>query len=420
MKLITVIMGENCENTIGMCLESVRDADEIIYLDGGSKDGTFETMKGVQMLSQGKIKTIHNKFNKYDSEAISKQRNFYLNYLKENFNNDDWVLILDSDEVLDTNGIQNIRNEIKNKLDNIGGAYSPQMIHLMYTLGFVDNTKEVHNVPNRLFKLGDAKEYPKGEHCILLADNNNFCKIDNIIIWHLGYLGGIYDVRKRYMQQYTRNNGHTQAFLNKWNLTHLKGEYPLKRINIESLPNHVLEHFGINPEELYFENRGQVELKHGIFVKQWNEFFKPKSVADFGCGRGLYMYFWEMCTKCEGYELSEYARLNKKCNSIIYQFKLGYNNITNGPYDLVTALDVLEHLEYDNLDIAIDTLIDASKKYILTSIPYKGTPNCNLDKTHLIKEDREWWAKHFRNRGLKEIPVPDHWIFKEQLMVFEK
>ena len=40
-KLVVVIMGENCERFIGMCLESVKDADVIVYCDGGSADKTL-------------------------------------------------------------------------------------------------------------------------------------------------------------------------------------------------------------------------------------------------------------------------------------------------------------------------------------------------------------------------------------------
>jgi len=41
-KLVVTIMGQNCEKFIGMCLDSVKDADAIVYCDGGSiKDETL-------------------------------------------------------------------------------------------------------------------------------------------------------------------------------------------------------------------------------------------------------------------------------------------------------------------------------------------------------------------------------------------
>ena len=50
-KLVVCIMGQNCEKFIGMCLESVKDADSIVYCDGGSEPDFVE-----EMLDEGKFK----------------------------------------------------------------------------------------------------------------------------------------------------------------------------------------------------------------------------------------------------------------------------------------------------------------------------------------------------------------------------
>lgn len=416
-KLITIIIGQDCQDTIGMCLESVKEADEIIYLDGGSKEPFYLS----KIYDKYNARLIHNKFNKEDPEAISKQRNFYLDYLKENYNDEDYILVLDADEVLDTDGIKKIKEQLEQNKDIDTDCYYLRMRHLMYTLGFEDVTQQVHFVPKRLFKLGQADSYPDGEHTILKTKRDLQSKMLEPVIWHLGYLGGVWDVKKRFDQQVKRNNGHDLKFLNDWNKTHMLGNYPIGKVNSDTLPKVILENFGLNEEELYFENRSQLEAKHGIFVKQWNEFFKPESVADFGCGKGLYLYFWEMTgADCEGFEYSEYAQLNKICKSSVYGINLNMENKFNDRFNLVTALDVLEHLEYDKLDNAINTLVSASDKYILTSIPYKGTPNFSMDKTHIIGETRDWWKTKFLEKGLKEVAVPEDWIFKEQLMIFEK
>ena len=38
-------MGQDCEKFIKMSYESVRDADEVIFCDGGSSDGTIDYLK---------------------------------------------------------------------------------------------------------------------------------------------------------------------------------------------------------------------------------------------------------------------------------------------------------------------------------------------------------------------------------------
>ena len=97
-KLIVVIMGQNCEKFIGMCLESVKDADHIFYLDGGSTDKSMGTVLKFQEINpncSGKT----NEYNQEDETMNGKQRNFYLRYLKENYT-DDWALCIDADEVV--------------------------------------------------------------------------------------------------------------------------------------------------------------------------------------------------------------------------------------------------------------------------------------------------------------------------------
>lgn len=419
-KLIVVILGQDCEDTIGMCLESAWNTDKIIYLDGGSTDSTLHFVGNAfdddDKTINGTI--LENTFDKSNPNMISIQRNFYLDYLKKNHLND-WCLVLDADEVLDTDGIETLKKYINKTEDR--EVFSIKMRHLMYTLGIEDASQKEHMVPKRLFKVTDKLNYPNGEHCIL----DGAIKHGEIIetcIWHLAYLGGVWDVKKRYDQQILRNSGHSIEFLNRWNKTHMLGEYPIRTVCTDDLPDVILKNFGLSKEQVYFENRMTLENKHFVFVKQWNEFFKPKTVADFGCGTGLYLYAWEMTgAKCEGHELSEYARLHKKCNSFIWPINLNQENKFKSPqYDLVTALDILEHLDYKHLDTALNTLVSATFKYILTSIPYKGTPNCEMDKTHIIKENEDWWRNKFLEKGLKEIVVPENWIFKEQLMIFEK
>jgi glycosyltransferase involved in cell wall biosynthesis len=415
-KLIVVIIGESCQKTIAMCLESVKDADKIIYVDGGSTDDTINIFTKFDK-ENNNIEWLSNNFDKSNPNMISIQRNFYLDYLKKN-HMDDFCLVLDADEVLDDGGIKELKSIINEDLDR--EVFSIKMRHLMYTLALEDATQQEHMVPNRFFKITNELFYPEGEHTILSGARKHG-EIIGTQIWHLAYLGGIWDVKKRYDQQKLRGNGHNPEYLEQWNKTHILGRYPIRQICTDDLPDTILRNFGLSAESVYFQNRMNVEHKHFIFIKQWNKFFKPKSVADFGCGTGLYLYAWEITgVHCEGFEYSKYAREHKKCDSEINKIDLNKENEFYSVFNLVTALDVLEHLEYKTLDNALNTLISASNKYILTSIPYKGTPNCELDKTHLIKESEDWWRQKFLDKGLNEVEVPQDWIYREQLLIFEK
>ncbi|MFW6243163.1 MAG: glycosyltransferase family 4 protein [bacterium] len=173
-------------------------------------------------------------------------------------------------------------------------------------------------------------------------------------------------------------------------------------------------------DEVYFKDR-QLEVKHFIDAKNWKEFFNCKTAFEFGCGLGPRVYAMNFVgINARGSEKSLYA-----VNHSMIKDKVVQEDILNTEYDaiedaeLVILYDILEHIPYNKLNDAINIAINRTSKYILVSIPYKETFNCDNDPTHIIKEDREWWVKQFLDKGLKEIKVPDNFLFKEQLLIFE-
>ena len=66
-KIVTVIMGQNCEKFIGMCLESVKDSDAIVYCDGGSDDRTMEIASRFSAkYDMGVVRIIQNEYDQGD------------------------------------------------------------------------------------------------------------------------------------------------------------------------------------------------------------------------------------------------------------------------------------------------------------------------------------------------------------------
>src|SRR3990167_10428382 len=115
-----------------------------------------------------------------------------------------------------------------------------------------------------------------------------------------------------------------------------------------------------------------------MMVKQWNDYFKPSSVLDLGCGRGPYLYFWKWFVSAyKGIELSEYAVKNAFVDNIIN------GNITNESLyldtDLITAIDVLEHLTDEDLMNTLSNMSKHAKRFSFF-IPFVRHPNLQLDK----------------------------------------
>lgn len=430
-KLICVIMGQNCERFIEMCLESVKEADVIVYCDGGSTDNTLDIVNE-ELKGNNSNSIIENKYNQEDKQMNGIQRNFYLQYLKKNYPND-WVICLDADEVVED------LNKIKEFIQTAEPCvYAIKMRHLIQDLAHEDATTDRHFVPQRLFKISEADYYPLVEHPVLqskfkeslpIKNEKNLITIkhiekDNLLayigitecttIWHLAYIPNLWEIKKRYDNHLKKSEMHTPEYLNNWYRQHLFGKYPKKEFNPVELPEVILNHFGINKDELYFQNR-QIEFKHILMVQQWNEHFKPDSVLDLGAGRGCYLYFWKwFVEKCYGIEISLWA-INMAFTSDIIQGDI--SNIDYPKSDLITAVDVLEHLTDDELDKTLKNIVKYGNKFIF-SIPFApNDQNLYLDNTHKQFKTKDEWKELIKSYGINVADAPTNWHFHQQILI---
>ena len=414
-RLIAVLMGQDGENFITMALESVKNADAIIVIDGGSKDKTLE------IANKYGARILNEPYDQKDKGMNGKQRNKYLNYVKEHYP-DDWCLAIDYDEVVED--LDKIIDYIQTaKL----GLYSIHMRHFEGNLGFEqlkDNgSADPQYVLNRLFKISEADKYPEIEHPVLQPKKEaeqyikqEWWSTNVTTIWHLSYVPNVWDFKKKYKNHLKKSDMHTPEYLRTWYYRHLFGRFPSKPINLEEIPKTILTEFGVDRDELYFSTRG-IELKHGKMVKEWYEHFKPKSVLDLGCGLGCFLYYFEMVAQCAGIEISEYAVKNKLCKSPVIQSDVSEDRFYTTS-DLILAVDILEHLDDERLDKTLKNIAKYGKK-IIFSIPYKNNPCLYQDKTHLQFHDKQWWIDKISSYGIKLKDAPNTWNFHEQIFIGE-
>ncbi len=417
-KFVVCVMGDNCTKFIDMCFGSVIEADKIVFCWGKEDKKTKEKYDEWKNKYPDKFEIIENEFIHDDIFMISKQRNFYLDYLKENYKGW-WCLVLDTDEVVEN--LEVFKKLVINQKWDDDFMFSPRMRHLIGNLNSEDSLKPVHHVAGRYFKVTDDKFYPKGEHTIMLSEKKIQPYPFNYgVIWHLGYLDNIWDIKSRYDDQKIRIEGssHHPKFLKQWMVNHLFGIYPTKKFNPVEIPEVILNNFDIKKEEIYFSSRG-IELKHFTDAIHWRDYFKCKDAVEFDCGKGPRVYSLNnVGVECERFDFSEYAVENKMDKNI------QFGDITVEGWggkrrDLVIAYDLLEHIKYEDLDTAIEKLIEHTKKHILISVPVIGNPTLEQDPTHIIKETRDWWIKKFIDKGLELISTPEHFPFKEQILIFK-
>jgi len=94
-----VIICKNEEASIRKCLESVREADEIVVMDTGSTDGTLALLKGLAV-ELPQLRLFHGTW----EDSFAKARNAALAHASH-----DWRLIIDCDETMKPGGMAIIR-----------------------------------------------------------------------------------------------------------------------------------------------------------------------------------------------------------------------------------------------------------------------------------------------------------------------
>lgn len=425
-KLIVVVMGPGKQHFAEMCLESVKDADKILYWTSIDRISLWEFNASTNPFvdihipsNKKEILIMYNHWDKNDPATNGKCRQRYLEYLKQNYP-DDWCLVLDEDEILEEGGIEVVKKFINERQP---GIYNMKMRHFIGNIGHEDATRPVHVVPGRLFKISEAIKYPEHSHPVLEGELKGACL--DTTIWHLGHLPVEYMdyILARYKQHAKDSVIHTQDFLKQWKYSHLLGVYPSKEINMLELPKQICDRYEIDKDEIY-HSRYNLELKHSLMVKQWNDYFKPDNVLDLGCGRGCYLYFWNWFNdRAFGIELSQWAVDNRFINRI-KQGDISDENtfIYDGVgymFDLITAIDVLEHLDDEQLDKTLNNISKYGKRFLF-SIPFEGDPNLEADKTHKQFHDKEWWINIIESYGIKIKEVPQDWLYHNQLLIGEK
>ena len=140
----------------------------------------------------------------------------------------------------------------------------------------------------------------------------------------------------------------------------------------------------ISPEYLELQKRmHEIHPTYGTSSNKWFDLgehifdrYKPKSVLDYGCGKG---------------------ELKKKFGDIIREYDPAIEGKDAMPdvADLVVCTDVLEHIEPDKLDSVLDHIRGLARKAVIFNIHLKPAIKELPDgrNAHLIVEDAEWWKK---------------------------
>lgn len=442
-RLVVVIMGEKCLPQLELAVKSAIGADAIVFLDGaqeiemGGLDNRSEeeiflknnynfnwvNYQGFVSAENNRI-YINEPYDHISKEANGRQRNKYLKFIQKHFP-DWWCLAIDADEAI--SDIKKLKQDIQTLKE---GIYHPNMEHVINDFIHVDATVSSHYCLARLFKIKQEQFYPEVEHPVLNAPSSIcYGNYDGITLWHFAYGLKVFDIKRRYENHLAKSNMHTPEGLKNWYLRHQMGVYPTKEIALECYPPFILNYFKMQDaaEIMYFARRMEPELKHFYDAIHWKEYFKPKKVMDIGAGVGIRMFcMYQIGLNVQGIEISRWAINNSPYQPIknkiwCLDISLPDLNMPKNEFDLVTCYDVLEHMkDKEALNRAIDNIWNMANKYVLISVPTLGDPNLDLDKTHCIRESILWWKNQLAEKGFIIEEVPNHFLYKQQLILCKK
>lgn len=184
-KLSVVMIVKNEEKMLKECLESVKEADEIIICDTGSTDRTQEIA----------LEYTTNCHNFRWCDDFSKARN----YAKQ-FATGDWILSIDADEVLESGGIEKIKQHFSTPSDAIGvymkGGAEYYVPRCFRNVPYIEWTGRIHEIINYYprenseavitYRTSPAHEYDPQRNLRMLEKSYEECPNNTRTLYYLG------------------------------------------------------------------------------------------------------------------------------------------------------------------------------------------------------------------------------------------
>jgi len=125
------------------------------------------------------------------------------------------------------------------------------------------------------------------------------------------------------------------------------------------------------------------------------EQFDPKTVLDAGCAWGfLVEAFRKRNVEAYGVDVSEYAIQNVHPEMKPYCWVGSATETFPQKYDLITCIEVLEHMPQLEAEKAIENLCVHANEIVFSSTPFDYK-----EVTHFNVHDPEYWAEQFARHG---------------------
>ena len=145
-----------------------------------------------------------------------------------------------------------------------------------------------------------------------------------------------------------------------------------------------------------------IPLAHHIV--SYTEIPESYTIMDFGCAKGYLVHALRLLGReAYGVDISEYAinQAPKEVSQYVEAIKPQSDDFEH--CDLLLAKDILEHIPYAHLADQMKVIRERCNR-IFAIIPLAKNnkyiiPAYELDKSHYIRENKEWWIGVFQRAG---------------------
>ncbi len=142
---------------------------------------------------------------------------------------------------------------------------------------------------------------------------------------------------------------------------------------------------------------------------------KFETILDFGSAKGYVVKALRLLHReAYGVEVSEYAikATPESIRPYIFHYEKDREKLLNMRFDWILTKDVLEHIEYDELDSVLSFMNTVGTKvFAVVPLGEDGKyviPSYELDTTHIIREPLDWWVAKFKQNDFQVINATYH------------
>ena len=167
------------------------------------------------------------------------------------------------------------------------------------------------------------------------------------------------------------------------------------------------QRFGVSPSSIYdadfFDGPGcQQGSAHAEAVaKILHHRYRPRSVFDFGCGQGaLIAAFAELGVQAFGCDGSSVGVQRCAPSVFVFQADLKRPVVLNRRFDLVSCIEVAEHLPRRAGPVLVGSIAAAADCHVVFSA---AVPGSGGGEDHINLRPPEYWAQLFENSGFTHM-----------------